>query len=275
MKHTKTLIFMSLTAMLALNACVPVIASASGEQPEPVVEVQPAVIEEGESASVGGAETNGYTQLDVHDVSVEVGTESAVVANVLVNFDLPDSCAQLEYVRTIQDGAVFFITLGATSSDAEGCIQDTLPQHVTIPLHLTDLPVGNYEVDVNGVRAGFSVTESESTGDLRTKEMPNYLDELTVSELSVVSGVGSPLPIHIALTAELPRTCGQLGEMQIKRDGNTFFVRLIAEIPAQTECNNDKLPMHVKIPMNIAGLPEGTYEVNVNGAVTSFDLPVK
>lgn len=275
MKHTKTLIFMSLMAMLALNACAPVIANASGEQPEPVVEVQPAVIEEGEPASVGGVETNGYTPIDVHDVTVEVGAESAVVAQVAVNFDLPDSCAQLEYVRTIQDGAVFFITLGTTPSDAEGCIQDTLPQRVTVPLHLTDLPIGNYEVDVNGVRAGFSVTESEATGDLRTKEMPNYVDDVTVSELSVVNGVGSPLPIHIVLTAELPRTCGQLGEMQIKRDGNTIFVRLIAEIPAQTECNNDKLPMHVEIPMNIAGLPEGTYEVNVNGTVTSFDLPVK
>lgn len=274
-KHTKTLIFMSLIMALALNACASVIVRASGEQPEPVVKVQPAVIEEGESASVGGVETSGYTQLDVHDVSVEVGAKSAVVAQVAVNFDLPDSCAQLEYARTIQDGAVFFITLGTTPSDAEGCIQDTLPQHVTVPLHITYLPVGDYEVDVNGVRAGFSVTESESMGDLRTKEMPNYLDELTVSELSVVNGVGSPLPIHIVLTAELPRTCGQLGEMQIKRDGNTFFVRLIAEIPIETECNNDKLPMHVEIPMNIAGLPEGTYEVNVNGTVTSFDLPVR
>lgn len=274
MKHTKTLIFLSLM-MLALNACAPVIANASGTEPEPVVEAQPVVVEENEPASVGGVETNGYTLLSVHDVTVEVGPASAVTANVVINFDLPDSCAQLEYVRMIQDGAVFFITLGTTPSNAEGCIQDTLPQRASVPLHLTDLPIGNYEVDVNGTRAGFSVTESESTGSLRTKEMPNYMDDATISELSIVNGVGSPLPIHIVLTAELPRTCGQLGEMRINRDGNTFFVRLIAEIPAQTECNNDKLPVRVEIPMNIAGLIEGSYQVNVNGTVTSFDLPVR
>lgn len=276
LKKNKTIfLLVSLMAMLALNACASVIVSASGEQPEPAVEVQPAVIEEGESASVGGAETSGYTPIDVYDVTVEVGAEAAVVANVFVNFDLPDSCAQLEYVRTMQDGAVFFVTLGTVPSSAEGCIQDTLPQNVTVPLHLTDLPVGNYEVDVNGVRTGFLVTESESTGDLRTKEMPNYMDDVTVSDLSVVNGVGSPLPLHAVIAAALPKSCGQLGEVQLHREGNAFFVRLIAELPAQTDCNNSLLPVQLEFPLNIAGLPYGTYEVNVNGLTATFELPIK
>ena len=59
------------------------------------------------------------------------------------------------------------------------------------------------------------------------------------------------------------------------RDGNNFFVRLIAHLPAQTECNNDTLPMRLEIPLNIVNLPEGTYEVNVNGTTTTFDIPVQ
>ena len=77
------------------------------------------------------------------------------------------------------------------------------------------------------------------------------------------------------VSANLPKSCGQLGEVQLKRDGNTFFVRLIAELPAQTDCNNDALPFRLEIPLNIVNLPEGTYEVNVNGVVTTFEIPVQ
>ena len=275
LKYTKILTLLSLMAILALSACSPVITSSSGEQPEPVVETQPAVLDEGEPASVGGVDTSGYPDLVVDDVTVELGPEHAIVANVIVNFNLPDTCAQVEHVRTVQDGAVFFITLGTTPSDAEGCVQDTLPQRVIVPLNITDLPIGDYEVDVNGVRTPFSVTDSESTGDLRTAEMPNYFDEVSVSEVSIVVGVGSPIPVHAIVMAELPKTCGQLGEVQVKRDGNTFFVRLIAELPAQTECNNDPLKIRLELPLNTVNLPEGTYEVNVNGTVTTFNIPLQ
>jgi hypothetical protein len=275
----KSKVLTVLTLLLALSACSPfAIASASGEQPEPVLEAQPAVVpavvEEGEPASVGG-EAGGYLPVEVVDVTVEFGPASAIVAKAVVNFDLPDSCAQVEHIRTFQDGATFFITLGTTPSQAEGCIQDTLAQRLTVPFNIADLPVGKYAVDVNGVQAEFSVTESASTGDLRTAAMPNYLDDVTVSELRVVNGVGSPLPIHAVIVAELPKTCGQLGEVQMHREGNTFFVRLIAELPAQSECNNDDLPMPLELSLNIAGLPEGTYEVNVNGVKATFELPVK
>lgn len=275
LKQTKAILFMSLLMALALNACSPIITSSSGRPSEPVIETEPAVINEEPPASVGGADTTGSPPVAVDDVTVELGPESAIVANIVVNFNLPDSCAQVEYVRTVQDGATFFITLGTTPSDAEGCVQDTLPQRVTVPLNIADLPVGDYAVDVNGVRGEFSITDSESTGELRTAEMPNCMDEVTVSDVSIVAGAGSPIPVHAVVLAELPKSCGQLGEVQLKRDGNTFFVRLISELPAQTECNNDPLKIRLELPLNIVNLPEGTYEVNINGTVTTFDIPTK
>jgi hypothetical protein len=208
-------------------------------------------------------------------MSVEFDAESSVVVKTLIYYDLPDSCAQLEHVRTVQDGATFFVTLGTVHSKADGCIQDTLAQRVSVPLNISDLPVGDYAVVANGMRAEFSVTESESSGDLRAAVMPNYLDDVAVESLSVVNGVGSPLPIHAVIEAALPKSCGQLGEVQMSREGETFFVRLTAELPAQTDCNNDSLSMPLEMPLNIAGLHEGTYEVNVNGVTTTFELPVK
>jgi len=146
---------------------------------------------------------------------------------------------------------------------------------MTIPLNVLDLPVGSYIVEVNGSRADFEIENSISTADLRTAEMPNYKDDVQVDDVSVEIGVGSPIPVHAIVSANLPKSCGQLGEVQLKRDGNTFFVRLIAELPAQTDCNNDALPFRLEVPLNIVNLPEGTYEVNVNGVVTTFEIPVQ
>lgn len=274
----KILSFVIISAVFLLGACSPTtIASSEGEQPEPVVEVVdevPSPLAEEQPASAA-TEAGGYMLVEVVQVSVESTAESPMLAKAVIHYDLPDSCAQLEHVRTVQDGATFFIALGSVHSKAEGCIQDTLAQRVTVPLNIADLPVGDYAVAANGVRAEFSVMESESSGDLRTAVMPNYLDDVAVNGLGVVNGVGSPLPIHAVIEAALPKSCGQLGEVQMSREAETFFVRLTAELPAQTECNNNSLPMPLEMPLNIAGLHEGTYEVNVNGVTTIFELPVK
>lgn len=277
-KQIKPILLLTLMMVLTLNACSPfAIASSSGAQPEPVaevIEIVPSPVMDEQPASFV-SEAGGFRPVEVVDVTVEFGTESAIVVYAVINFNLPDSCAQVEHVRTVQDGATIFITVSTIHSKAEGCIQDTLPQRVSVPFNIADLPVGEYAVEVNGVRAEFSVTESESTGDLRTAHMPNYMDDVAVDSLSVVNGVGSPLPLHAMIEASLPKSCGQLGEVQMSREGNTFFVRLTAELPAQTDCNNDDLPLRLALPLNIAGLPYGTYEVNVNGVTTIFELPVK
>lgn len=261
--------------LLALSACSPyVITSSSDIQPELVVETEPAVVDEGQPASVGG-ETSGYTPVIVDEISVEIGPEAAIAANVIVSLNLPDTCAQVERVRTVQDGDTFLITLGTIPSQEEGCIQDTPPQRIIVPLNITDLPIGDYAVDVNGVRGEFSITDSESTGALRTLEMPTYMDTTQVNDVSIVVGVGSPIPMHAIVFGSLPKGCGQLGEAQIKRDGNTFLVRLTAELPAQTDCNPKGFPFRLEVPLNIVNLPEGTYEVNVNGVVTTFDIPLQ
>ncbi|MFT3894315.1 MAG: hypothetical protein QM730_22005 [Anaerolineales bacterium] len=52
-------------------------------------------------------------------------------------------------------------------------------------------------------------------------------------------------------------------------------MQLISYRLTETECNPDTLPIRVNVPLNIIDLPEGTYEVNVNGATTTFDIPVR
>jgi hypothetical protein len=86
---------------------------------------------------------------------------------------------------------------------------------------------------------------------------------------------GSPHPVHAVVSANLPNRCSQLGEIQMHREGNTFYVRLIAYTSNQTDCGNDSLPIRIELPLSIANLTEGTYEVLVNGATTSFEIPLQ
>lgn len=261
---TKTLlpIFFT-TAILFLSACSPftTIVSSSGEQPTPVESYDPV--------------SAGYQPITVDQVEVEVGVGSPIPVHVIVSGWMPDPCSQVEHTEIKQDGTNFIITLAATPDvggpAVDGCIKDPMYFKMGIPLNVVDLPAGSYSVTVNGSRADFRLDTANSTSSLPTTVAPFSKTDIQVDAVNVDIGRGSPLPIYAIISANLPNACAQLGEVRVIRDGATFFVRLVAYVPAQTDCNPDTLPMRVEIPLNIAYAPEGPYEVNVNGVTASFD----
>lgn len=261
--NTKTLSFILLSMILLLNACSPLttIVRSEGGQPTPIVEYDQA--------------SAGYQPITVDQVEVEVGVGSPIPVQVIVSGWMPDPCSQVEHTEIRQDGSNFIITLAATPDvggpTVDGCIKDPMYFKMGIPLNVVDLPAGSYSVTVNGSRADFRLDTANSTSSLPTADMPFSKSDIQVDAVNVDIGRGSPLPIHAIVSANLPNACAQLGEVRVHRDGATFFVQLVAYVPAQTECGSDTLPMRVEIPLNIAYAPEGPYEVNVNGVTASFD----
>lgn len=258
----KTLTLIAMTLIMLLNACSPfIITSSSGEQPTPVESSDsPATV---------------YQPVTVDNVEVEVGVGSPIPVHVIVSGNLPDVCSQVEYTEIKQDGSNFIISLFATP-DAGGpavdsCIKDPLPFKMGIPLNVVDLPAGPYSVTVNGSRADFKLDTATPASSLRTADMPIVKRDIQIDSVNVDFGVGSPIPTHAIVSGNLPNSCAQLGEVRVHHDGTTFFVRLVAYLPAQTDCNPDTLPFRLEIPLNIVNLPEGPYEVNVNGVTASFD----
>jgi hypothetical protein len=184
---------------------------------------------------------------------------------------LPDTCSQIEYSEIRQDGTNFSITLSTVGSTGGDCVQDPLPFRMSIPLNGIELPAGDYSMTVNGSRTDFNVASGSSASPRRTGDMPIVKDDIQVDDVKVEIGVGSPIPVKAVISGNLPNTCAQLGEVRLHRDGKTFFVRLVAYIPDQTECSPDTIPFRLEMPLNIVNLPEGPYEVNVNGVTVSFD----
>ena len=257
MKHTT---LATTLALLILTACSPfIIQRSEGQQPTPVIEY---------STSVPDL---GYQPVQIDSLDVEVGVGSPIPVHVLVSGSLPDTCAQIEHVQTQQDGSTFRISASTVPSSAPGCIQDILPFTASIPLNVVNIPAGTYSVEVNGTQTTFQLDTANTSSELATARTPITKDDIQVDDVNVEIGVGSPIPVHAIISGNLPNTCAQLGEIRAHRDGNTFFVRLIASTPAVSNCKADGLPFRLDFPLNIVNLPEGPYEVNVNGATTSFD----
>jgi hypothetical protein len=261
MKSNPVFMF-ALMLVVLLNACSPfVITESSGEQPTPVVETLPAT----ELPAIG------YEPVQVNQVQVEIGVGSPIPVQVMVSGNLPDTCAQIELLQQKQFGSNFEITLSTVPSNAEECIQDSLPFQMMIPLNITNLPAGSYSVEVSGVPASFQLETGNTTSSQPTAELGITKDDIEVPNVAVEVGVGSPIPVRAIVDVNLPNSCAQLGEMRLHREGTTFYVRLIADVTGRPDCRVDSIPFRLEIPLNIVNLPEGPYEINVNGATASFD----
>ena len=246
------------TLMLALGiGSFFAIASSSGEKPTPVVEYDPV--------------TTGYQLVTVEQVKAEVGFGSPIPVQVLVSGNLPDSCAQIELLQQEQEGSNFKITLSTVPSSAEGCIQDSVPFTINIPLNVTNIPTGEYTVEVNGHPTSFKLETGNTTSSLPTADTAISKADVEVASLNVEIGVGSPIPVHAIVGLNQPNSCAQLGEVRLYREGTTFYVRVMADVLERADCRVDSIPFRLDIPLNIVNLPEGPYDVNVNGVTASFD----
>ena len=187
--------------------------------------------------------------------------------------EIADTCAQIELVQQKQEGSNFNITLSTIPSSADGCLQDTLPFRINIPLNIVNLPAGSYSVDVNGSGAEFQIDTANTTSSLPTAESIVKKEDIQVANVNIEIGVGSPIPVHAIVGINHLNTCAQVGEIRLHRDGTTFNVRMIADIAERPDCQTEgvSIPFRMEIPLNIVNLPEGPYEVNVNGVTASFD----
>ncbi|NPV76491.1 MAG: hypothetical protein HPY59_08950 [Anaerolineae bacterium] len=237
------------------------IASTSGEQPVVLMESIPPA--------------TSYRPLSVDSVAVETGPGSPPLVQAIISGSLPDTCAQVEFVEQVQTGAAFVIRLAAIPSAAADCIQHPIPFTINLPLNAAGLPAGSYAVEANGVRAAFDLAAGDLARELPTGDVPVVKDDLQVKDVEVEIGVDSSIPVKELIAGNLPSACAWLGEIRLRREERTFFVRLVAHQPAQLDCPENGLPFHLELPLNIASLSPGSYTVDVNGVAAGFDLSLR
>ena len=94
-----------------------------------------------------------------------------------------------------------------------------------------------------------------------------------VDEIDILIFEIFPVQIDVIARGNLPDPCTEISEVLQEREGNTFFVTIKTYRPPGF-CIQVIAPFEEIIPLEVCGLPAGTYTVDVNGVQGTFDLEV-
>lgn len=83
-----------------------------------------------------------------------------------------------------------------------------------------------------------------------------------------------PVQVHVVIRGNLPDGCSKLRPPEPVRVDNTFKVEVLTERPADAVCTTAVVPFEETVPLDVYGLPAGTYTVDVNGKTAEFTLQV-
>ena len=94
-----------------------------------------------------------------------------------------------------------------------------------------------------------------------------------VEEIEIVILELFPVQVQVIASGNLPDPCTEISEINQEREGNAFFVTIKTyRLPGP--CIQVLAPFEEIIPLEVYGLPAGTYTVDVNGVQGTFDLEV-
>ncbi len=124
--------------------------------------------------ATSGQETNGkeyiYGTAAVETIQVLMLESFPVKVQVVAQGYLPDSCTEINEVKTEKEENNFKINISTKRQKDAVCTQAIVPFNKTIPLDAQGLKAGNYTVNVNGVRESF-----ELAVDNMLNEQPNHM----------------------------------------------------------------------------------------------------
>ncbi len=95
----------------------------------------------------------------------------------------------------------------------------------------------------------------------------------SVDEIEIMILESFPVQIHVTASGNLPDPCTEISEVLQEKEGNTFFIT-IKTYRSPGFCIQVIAPFEEIIPLEVYGLPAGTYTVDVNGVQATFDLSI-
>jgi len=94
-----------------------------------------------------------------------------------------------------------------------------------------------------------------------------------VEEIDILTLESFPVQIFVIASGYLPNPCTEIYQITHKREGNNFFIT-IETYYSQEVCIQIIAPFEEVIPLEVYGLPAGTYMVEVNGVQGTFELEI-
>jgi len=103
--------------------------------------------------------------------------------------------------------------------------------------------------------------------------IPPTIGLASVDEIDILILESFPVQINVIARGNLPNPCTEISEVLQEKEGNTFFIT-IKTYRSPGFCIQVLAPFEEIIPLEVYGLPAGTYTVDVNGVQDTFDLLV-
>ena len=98
--------------------------------------------------------------------------------------------------------------------------------------------------------------------------------QATVNSIDVQILESFPVQVNVVARGDLPDSCTQIDEIITQQTGNTFRVAITTLRQPAASCTQALVPFEQSIPLDVVGLPAGSYNVSVNGVQGSFTLAV-
>jgi putative hemolysin len=100
---------------------------------------------------------------------------------------------------------------------------------------------------------------------------PAQIDEVTVQMLE-----SFPVQVEVLIRGSLPNSCTQIDKLDQRFDPeeNIFWIEITTVRTTDDACAQALVPFEDTVPLDVYGLPAGTYTVDVNGKRETFTLEV-
>ena len=96
----------------------------------------------------------------------------------------------------------------------------------------------------------------------------------TVERITLAMLESFPVQVSVTATGYLPDPCTQISGTEQTMEGDTIYLKIMTSRPADVMCIQVLAPFEKAYPLDVAGLPAGTYTVDVNGVTDTFTLDV-
>jgi hypothetical protein len=106
-------------------------------------------------------------------------------------------------------------------------------------------------------------------------EVPTQASAAVVKSIEILLLESFPLQVHAVLRGDLPDAgCTTIASVDQVREGNTFRLTLITTTDPLALCAPALTPFEEVVPLDVHGLPAGTYTVQANGVQQTFEFTV-
>jgi inhibitor of cysteine peptidase len=97
-----------------------------------------------------------------------------------------------------------------------------------------------------------------------------------VQSIEILIMESFPVQVTVLARGELPDACTEIGrvDQRVDPENDTLWVEITTVRPTDLACIQVLAPFEERIPLDVVGLPAGTYTVDVNGVTGTFTLSV-